>query len=107
MSDQTVSFLEPFVGEWRVEVTFPGQPPAGSGARTTFELMPGERFLIQRWTVPIPEAPDGIAIIGFAEETGKLLQHYFDTRGRGARVRDELRGRGVEALRALRPTSRR
>ncbi len=79
--DRTVKFLEPFVGEWGVEVTFPGQPPASSGARTTFEFMPGERFLVQRWGVPIPEAPDGIAIIGIAEETNTLLQHYFDTRG--------------------------
>ncbi len=49
-----MKFLAPFVGEWAVEVTFPGQPPAGEGARTTFEFMPGERFLIQRWEVPIP-----------------------------------------------------
>jgi len=76
-----VEFLRPFVGEWEVEVTFPGQPPAGEGARTTFEFMPGERFLIQRWEVPIPEAPDGIAIIGIADGDDRLLQHYFDTRG--------------------------
>ena len=82
MDDRSVSFLEPFVGEWGVEVTFPGQEkPVGGGARTTFEFMPGERFLVQRWEVPIPEAPDGIAIIGVAEVGGKLLQHYFDTRG--------------------------
>ena len=76
-----MEFLQPFVGEWEVEVTFPGQPPAGAGARTTFEFMPGERFLVQRWEVPIPEAPDGIAIIGIADGDDRLLQHYFDTRG--------------------------
>ena len=76
-----MSFLAPFVGEWDVQITFPGQAPAGGGARTTFEFMPGERFLIQRWEVPIPEAPDGIAIIGIADGDDRLLQHYFDTRG--------------------------
>ena len=76
-----MKFLAPFVGEWAVEVTFPGQPPAGEGARTTFEFMPGERFLIQRWEVPIPAAPDGIAVIGVADGDDRLLQHYFDTRG--------------------------
>jgi hypothetical protein len=44
--------------------------------------MPGRRFLIQRWEVPVPEAPDGIAIIGTDPESeGNFLQHYFDSRG--------------------------
>lgn len=29
-----------------------------------FEWLPGEQFLVERWQVLIPEAPDGIAIIG-------------------------------------------
>ena len=44
-------------------------PPADIGARAIFEWLPGERFLIQRWEVPMPEAPDGIAII--RPETGR------------------------------------
>jgi len=32
--------------------------------RTTSAGAPGERFLVERWEVPVPEAPDGIAIIG-------------------------------------------
>jgi hypothetical protein len=55
--------LEPFVGEWEMEVSFPGPSPIG-GARTTFEWMPGERLLVQRWEIPIPEAPDGLAVYG-------------------------------------------
>jgi hypothetical protein len=44
--------------------------------------MVGEQFLIERWEIPIPEAPDGIALIGPDpdDETG-FLQHYFDSRG--------------------------
>ena len=41
----------------------------------------GEAFLIQRWTVDNPDAPDGIAIIGAGERPGRLRQHYFDARG--------------------------
>jgi hypothetical protein len=38
--------------------------------------------LIQRWEVPVPEAPDGFAIIGVDPESGgNYLQHYFDSRG--------------------------
>ena len=51
------------------------------GARATFEWMPGETFLLQRWQAPVPEAPDGLAVIGYDEGRGTLLQHYFDWRG--------------------------
>ena len=62
-------------------MSLPGAPPGDIGARVTFEWMPGERFLVQRWQIPVPEAPDGLAVIGFDEGRGTLLQHYFDSRG--------------------------
>ena len=72
--------LEPFVGDWEMEVAFGGAPPV-AGARTTFELTPGERLLVQRWHVPVPEAPDGLAVYAYDDRRGALLQHYFDERG--------------------------
>jgi hypothetical protein len=63
--------LEPFIGEWSLL----------GGARAVFEWLSGGQFLIQRWEVPIPEGPDGIAIIGFDATRGTYLQHYFDSRG--------------------------
>ena len=78
----TLKALEPLVGEWSMVPTFKDLPPAESDARVSFEWMPGERFLIERWEVPVPEAPDGIAIIGADPESdGSYLQHYFDSRG--------------------------
>ena len=74
--------LEPFIGEWSLAMVMPGQEPMPDvGARVTFEWGPGEKFLIERWSVPVPEAPDGLALIGFDEGRGTLLQHYFDSRG--------------------------
>jgi hypothetical protein len=75
--------LEPFVGDWTMAVAFEDMPPVtDSGARVSFEWLLGERFLIERWEVPVPEAPDGIAIIGAdPEREGNYLQHYFDSRG--------------------------
>jgi hypothetical protein len=74
--------LAVFVGEWSLVAEFKDVPPADLGARVVFEWMPGERFLVQRWEIPIPEAPDGIAIIGADPESeGTYLQHYFDSRG--------------------------
>ena len=72
--------LERLIGEWTMHVAFPGAPPV-AGGRVVFEWMTGEQFLIERWEVPVPEAPDGLAIIGFDEGRGTFLQHYFDSRG--------------------------
>jgi Protein of unknown function (DUF1579) len=72
--------LEPFVGVWRIETSFASGADAPR-AETRFEWLEGDRFLIQRWFVEHPDAPDGIAIIGFDEERGTYLQHYFDSRG--------------------------
>jgi hypothetical protein len=41
----------------------------------------GQTFLIQRWTIEMPEAPDGIAIIGSGDEPDSFRQYYFDSRG--------------------------
>ncbi len=74
--------LEPLVGKWSMVPRFQGMPPVETGAPVSFEWLSGRRFLIQSWEVPVPEAPDGIAIIG-ADPTsaGNYLQHYFDSRG--------------------------
>jgi hypothetical protein len=72
--------LAPLVSEWTLRVTFPGAPPVEGGSMV-FEWLKGRRFLVQRWEVPVPEAPDGVAVIGFDEGRGTLLQHYFDSRG--------------------------
>lgn len=74
--------LEVFVGKWSMEARFHGMTVMDDGARVTFEWLPGEQFLVQRWSVPVPEAPDGIAIVGSDPlNEGRYLQHYFDSRG--------------------------
>ena len=77
--------LEAFIGEWSLE---PGLELPSSGevtGRTTFEWMPGGRFLVQRWEVSHPAAPDGLSVIGVDERRGSghgsYRQHYFDSRG--------------------------
>jgi hypothetical protein len=78
---QTLDCLDVFVGEWSMSASFAPDQADGPGARTNFEWLPGRQFLIQRWEVEHPEAPDGIAIIGFDADKATLLQHYFDSRG--------------------------
>ena len=74
--------LAPLIGEWRMRPEFDGMPQPDDGAPVVFDWMTGEQFLIERWEVPVPEAPDGLAVIGPDPETpGQYLQHYFDSRG--------------------------
>lgn len=71
-----------FIGEWSMEARFDESAPADGDARVLFEWLSGGSFLVQRWSVHIPEAPDGIAIIGTdPSNEDRYLQHYFDSRG--------------------------
>jgi hypothetical protein len=80
-SQQPLEPLDVFVGEWSMTTSFAPNPADAPRARTTFEWLPGRRFLVQRWEVQHPDAPDGIAIIGFDADMATCLQHYFDSRG--------------------------
>ena len=51
------------------------------GARTSWAWLGRSDLLVQRWSVPIDEAPDGMAVIGWDHERATYLQHYFDDRG--------------------------
>jgi hypothetical protein len=76
----TLAKLEPFVGRWKVQATFPGAEPSRFGAYTTFEWELAGTFLLQRAGVPdVPEAPDVLAVI--APHGDGYTQHYFDSRG--------------------------
>ena len=74
--------LDVLVGAWSLEARFDQPPLPDADARVVFEWMPGGQFLVERWEIDVPEAPDGIAIIGPDPlSDGGYLQHYFDTRG--------------------------
>jgi hypothetical protein len=100
MTAGTLQELDVLVGEWAIEALFPDAPPSGPAGRTVFEWMTGGRLLVQRWEVAVPEAPDGIAIIGVAREG--YLQHYFDSRG-VVRVYEMTLGDGVWELLRVEP----
>jgi hypothetical protein len=71
--DQRVELerLEPFLGEWRLEVEASWLPPdLADAACTTFEWTLGGAFLLRRAFVPVPEAPDGLCVIGPDEGDG-------------------------------------
>jgi hypothetical protein len=91
--DEALDALELFVGQWNMSAGLTPDPAEAPRARTTFEWLTGRRFLVQRWEVEHPDAPDGIAIIGFEPDTGAYVQHYFDSRGVGRQYEMRLADR--------------
>ena len=82
-SGVSLEALEPFVGEWSILASFGDEPRRGHRrARAPSSGFRGDSSSIERWAIPVPEAPDGIAIIGADPDSdGAYLQHYFDSRG--------------------------
>ena len=68
--------LDAFIGEWRVDASFPGSAPG----RVVFEWALDKQFLVQRSEAPRP-APDSMAIVSVDPNTAAYTQHYFDSRG--------------------------
>jgi hypothetical protein len=82
--------LDALVGRWTMEAGPPGGPPWPGEAWVTFEWLRGRAFLIERWAVP--DAFDGVAVVGPGEEAGALRRHYFDGRGEQRIYEMTLRG---------------
>ncbi len=72
--------LAALVGEWTMEAGPPGGPPWPGEAGVTFEWLDGGALLIERWHVDMPEAPDGVAVIGCDATSGAYYQLYTDQR---------------------------
>ena len=67
--------LAAFVGSWELLVDLPGAEDVRG--QVVFDVM-GE-VLVQRTSVPIPEAPDSCCVVVCQDAT--YTQHYFDSRG--------------------------
>jgi hypothetical protein len=90
--------LEALVGEWTLEAKPPGGPPWPGGGRATFEWLEGAPLLIQRSHVELPEAPDGISVIGCDGMNDTYYLLYTDERD-VQRVYEMSLGDGVWKLR--------
>lgn len=72
--------LEPLVGAWTTEVRLPGRDEVVRG-RTTFAWLEGGGYLVQRASMDDPAFPAGVMVIGPEAGGGRVVQHYFDSRG--------------------------
>ncbi len=80
-AEQALQRLEPLIGKWTLEaIGSDGQPWPGE-AGTTFEWHDSGRHVVERSHVDMPEAPDGVCVIGCDAANGTYWQLYSDDRG--------------------------
>jgi hypothetical protein len=80
-AENALKELAVLVGKWKMEATPPGGPPWPGDAETTFEWMADGQLLLERSWVEMPEAPDGVCVIGCDAANGRYFQLYTDERG--------------------------
>src|SRR5262245_13453956 len=79
-ASEALAQLEPLIGEWTMEATPPGGPAWPGGGKVSFEWHETRAFLVERWSVELPEAPNGTAFIGCDAANGTYFQLYSDER---------------------------
>jgi hypothetical protein len=80
-AEEALGRLEPLVGEWILEAKPPEGPAWPGKARTTIEWHDSGAHLVERSRVEMPEAPNGISIMGCDAANGTYFQLYSDERG--------------------------
>jgi hypothetical protein len=80
-AEHALKELEPLVGKWTLEAIPPSGEPWPGEAQATIEWHDSGAHLIERTTVEMPEAPDGIKIMGCDAANGTYYQLYSDDRG--------------------------
>ncbi|MDQ0428593.1 hypothetical protein QOZ98_001419 [Planomicrobium stackebrandtii] len=72
--------LDFFIGTWKVEITHPHLEPTPIIGHTSFEWL-DDSYVVQRMHIEKPEFPSSMIVYEWHSETGRYLQHYFDSRG--------------------------
>ena len=80
-AERALRELEPLIGEWAFEATWPDGTVWPGGGRVTFEWLASGSHVLQRGTAALPEAPDNISVIGCDAANGTYFQLYSDERG--------------------------
>jgi hypothetical protein len=68
-----------FVGDWTLAAGFGGEPSGEPLGRARFEWALGDQYVIEKSTVDVPEAPDGLAVMAWHPHENRYVQHYFDS----------------------------
>jgi hypothetical protein len=77
-----VQRLDAFVGKWKVELVFPGEPPFKAETDASFEWLDAEQFfLVYRAGTPGMSAPVAHCVIGADDTMDGYTMLYSDSRG--------------------------
>ncbi|MGH8915425.1 MAG: hypothetical protein ACRDZM_13030 [Acidimicrobiia bacterium] len=80
-AEEALGRLEALVGEWKLEAIGADGEPWPGEAHSTIEWHASGAFLVERSSADMPEAPDGVSIIGCDAANGTFAQLYSDERG--------------------------
>ena len=80
-AEEALGRLEPLAGEWTLEAKPPDGPSWPGEAQASIEWHDSRAHLVQRSTVDMTKAPDGISIMGCDAANGTYFQLYSDERG--------------------------
>jgi hypothetical protein len=108
-AEEALERLQVLVGEWTQEATPPGGEPWPGVASATFEWLEGSdnRLLVERTSVDMPEAPNGVCVIGCDAASGTYYQLYTDDRNVCRVYEMSLEGRAWKLWRDGQPFSQR
>lgn len=94
MPNPALNDLAPLVGAWRVEISFPADPPTTVLGRVAFEWLEGGAFLLMRAEIDWDGPAGAVAVIGRDDSAETYSMLYFDARG-VSRVYEMSFGGGV------------
>jgi hypothetical protein len=80
-AEAALARLDPLVGEWTLEARPPEGDPWPGEARSVIEWHDSGAHIVERSTVEMPGAPDGVSIMGCDAANGTYYQLYSDERG--------------------------
>ena len=79
-AERALKEMEVLVGEWRQTATPAGGEPWPGEGKASFRWLEGGQLLLERSTVEMPEAPDGVCVYGCDAANGTYYQLYTDDR---------------------------
>jgi hypothetical protein len=80
-AEEALKRLEPLVGQWKLEAIGPDGQPWPGEASATIEWHDSRAHIVERSHADMPEAPDGISVMGCDAANGTYYQLYSDERG--------------------------
>ncbi len=81
VTNPALADLEVLVGEWTIEIVFPGDPPTTVHGRASFDRIEAGAFLVMRAEVDWEGPAGSVSVIGRDDAGEDYSVLYFDARG--------------------------